>query len=227
MTLVAPQPVSSPAPTPAPALAPAAERRIVLDGISWSTYQQLLRESGDRNTRLTFDNGRLELMSPSLLHERVKTVIRRLVEVYADALQIEVEGAGSTTCDREDLQKGLEPDECYYITHAAAVMGKEKLDLTVDPPPDLAIEVDISRPDVVWEPIYAALGVPEVWRFDGRAIQLLVRNPDGHYVTATSSLAFPNLPLDLLNQWLQIGLEQGQSAAVRALREWLRSSGRQ
>src|SRR4051794_33080214 len=115
------------------------QRRVVLNGVSWSTYQSLLAEVGDRPIRLTFNQGRLEIMSPSFLHERVKTIIRHLIEVYAEAMEIHIEGAGSTTFDREDLQKGLEPDECYYIAHADAVIGKRDLDLTIDPPPDLAI----------------------------------------------------------------------------------------
>lgn len=162
-------------------------------------------------------------MSPSPLHERVKTVIGRLIEACGDALGIDVEGFGSTTFDREDLQKGVEPDECYYIAKASKVIGKQVLDLAIDPPPDLALEVDISPPDLTRAPIYAALGVPEIWRFDGRRLVSLHRAGEGRYVEANRSLAFPELPMDELNRFVNVGPEKGQSAAVRALREWLDS----
>ena len=225
-TTTAPPPAAPPPPPLSPRVE--VERRIVLEGVSWSLYEQLLREVGDTNhLRLTFDEGRLEIMSPSPLHELVKTIVARLIEAYADATGTTVEGFGSTTFDREDLQKGLEPDECYYIANAAAVIGRRELDWAVDPPPDLAIEVDISPPDVARTPIYAALRVPEVWRHDGRRLVALHRAPDGNYVEAAASLAFPRLPMDELNRLIQLGLEKGQSAAVRAMREWVRSQGGQ
>src|SRR5687767_3034149 len=206
-------------------LAPSsAERRVVLSGISWALYQDMLAEIGDGHTRLTYDRGRLEIMSPSDLHERVKKVAGRLIEAYGDEVGISVEGYGSTTFQREDLQRGLEPDECYYITSAGAVTGKEELDLTVDPPPDLAIEIDISRPDVARQPIYAALGVPEVWRYDGRSMTLLRRDAAGNYKPATSGWALPELRVGEFNRLLKMGLTNGQSAGVRALRAWTRGA---
>lgn len=199
-----------------------AEPRVTLRGVSWQLYQQMLAEVGDGHVRLTYDSGSLEIMSPSSLHERVKTVLARVIEAYADELRIKLEGFGSTTFAREDLHKGLEPDECYYVQHASAVIGKEEFDWTIDPPPDLAIEVDISRPGVARQPIYGALGVPEIWKFDGRSVVSLHRTTSGDYVVGTASLAFPKLPLDEVNRFLQIGLASGQSAAAQAVREWLR-----
>jgi Uma2 family endonuclease len=210
MTLAAPSPQN-------------VQRRVVLNDVSWSLYQSLLAEVGDRPIRLTFDQGRLEIMAPSFFHERVKTIIGQLIEAYAEGMAIHVEGCGSTTFDREDLQKGLEPDECYYIANAAAVVGKRELDLSIDPPPDLAIEIDISPPDVARQPIYAALGVPEVWRYDGRRITPLRRTDDGDYAPIAASLSFPDWSIDELNRFLSVGLTQGQPAAVRELREWLNS----
>ena len=167
-------------------------------------------------------------MSPLPIHEQVKKILARLVEAYADEIGVAIEAFGSTTYDREDLQKGVEPDECYYIANASAVIGKEDFDWTIDPPPDLAIEVDISRPDVARQPIYAALGVAEIWKYDGRAVTSLhrvgdARNPGmARYVIAERSLAFPELPITELNRFLQVGLAEGQTAAVRLLREWCR-----
>src|SRR5689334_9890598 len=109
------------------------EERVTLYNISWEFYQSIRREIGDAHVRLTFDQGRLEIMSPSGFHEAIKTIFGRLIEAYADERQIVVEGLGSTTFSRDDLQKGLEPDECYYIAHAAKIIGKQELDLTVDP----------------------------------------------------------------------------------------------
>jgi len=198
------------------------ERRVVLDNVSWDFYQRMRAEVGDGHVKLIFDEGRLEIMSPSNLHEQVKTVLARVIEAYADAAGIVLEGLGSTTFSREDLLKGLEPDECYYVARAAEIIGKEKLDLAIDPPPDLAIEIDISRPEVARQPIYAAMGVPEVWRYDGSRLHFLRRRDDDRYEVVQRSLALPDLPLEQLNRFIDIGLTKGQSAAVGAMREWLR-----
>lgn len=199
-------------------------RRVVLDNVSWDLYEHLLAEIGERPIHLTFDQGQLEIMTLSPLHERVKTMIGRLLEAYAETMDIEMEGLGSTTYRREDLQKGLEPDECYYIANAAAIIGKDELDLSVDPVPDLAIEIDISPPEVARQPIYAALGVPEIWRYDGSKIIYLLRSADGaKYNPSEKSAAFPDLPMDRLSEFIALGLTSGQAAAVRAMCQWLRS----
>jgi Uma2 family endonuclease len=200
---------------------PASERQVVINDVSWNFYQRMLEEVGGGHLRLTYDRGRLEIISPSPIREHVKKIIARIIEAYADEAGLTIEGLGSTTFDSEDLAKGLEPDECYYIAHAADVTGKSDLDLTIDPPPDLAIEIDISPPDVARQPIYAALGVPEVWRYDGQSVQFLLRSAEGVYLTAARSISLPDLPLDQLNRLVEIGIKQGQSAAVRALRTWL------
>ncbi len=203
--------------------APAPERRVVLNDVSWELYQRLRGEIGDRPVKLTYDQGRLEIMSPSNFHEQVKKVLARIIEAYGDKEGTLIEGLGSTTFSREDLRKGLEPDECYYIAHAPDIIGKKELDLAIDPPPDLAIEIDISPPDVARQPIYAALGVAEIWRYDGQGLQFLRREGDATYTVVQQSLAFPGLPLQELNRFIAIGLKDGQTASVRALREWLRS----
>lgn len=200
---------------------PESRRRILLGGISWSLYQNMLAEIRNGGVRLTYDNGWLEIMTLSPLHEKVKTLVGRLIEAYADTEDIWVEGFGSTTFGREELQRGLEPDECYYVAHAADVATKTQLDLAIDPPPDLAIEVDISPTDIAKIPIYAALRIPEVWRYDGNRLAPM-RLRAGRYVEVRKSVAFPNLPIDRLNEFLAIGLATGQRDAVRALRAWLR-----
>jgi Uma2 family endonuclease len=197
------------------------ERRMSFDNISWELYEDMLEAIGERPIHMTYDQGRLEIVTLSPLHEKVKTAIARLLEAYADAIDVDIEGLGSTTFKRKDLRRGLEPDECYYVAHAADVAGKNKLDLKVDPPPDLAIEVEISPPDVARVPIYAALGVPEVWRYDARGLTPMRRVRSGMYVPAERSLAFPDLPMDRFDKFVEIALSRGQSAGVRALRRWL------
>jgi Uma2 family endonuclease len=209
-------------PAPAPVAAPRGETRIVLEPISWGLYQQILRELGDnRGQRLAYDNGRLEIMSPSNLHEDVKKIAARLIEAYGDATGIDVQGFGSWTMDREALQKGIEPDECYYVQSFEAIAHKRP-DLAVDPPPDLAIEVDITRSTLPKQPIYAALGIPEIWRYDGKRFIILLRTDAGGYAESQQSRCFPALPIDEFNRFVQIGLKSRQPAAIRALRQWLK-----
>lgn len=205
-----------------------AETRVVLEPVSWSLYQQILTELGDsRGTRLAYDNGRLEIMSPSDSHEHVKTIVARLIEAYADAAGVDIEGLGSWTLNREDQNKGIEPDECYYVQSFPAIAQKKRLDLAVDPPPDLAIEVEITSSSLPKQPIYAALGVGEIWRFDGKRYRIFRRTAEGAYVESHQSGCFPDLPIDEVNRFVRIGLESRQPAAVRALREWMkgRSTG--
>lgn len=134
--------------------------RFLLYGVSWDYYDRTLREleGQHRRIRVTYDRGRLEFMTLTHLHEFIKKTIGRLIETYSLDRGIPATGLGSLACRREDLDRGLEPDECYYV-------GR--------PPPDLAVEVDITVSSVPRQPIYAALGVPEVWRYDGRAVTFL------------------------------------------------------
>lgn len=223
MAVTAPAPAPVAAPVPGSHAAVRGETRVVLESISWSLYQQLLRELGDnRGARLAYDNGRLEITSPSDSHEYVKTIVGRLIEAYADAMDIDIDGLGSWTMKREELKKGIEPDECYYVQSLPAIADKQELDLSVDPPPDLAIEVDISWSSLPKQPIYAALGVPEVWRFDGKRFKILRRTDAGDYAEASQSGCFPGFPIDEVNRLVQVGLKSRQPAAVKALRQWIK-----
>src|SRR5207248_563943 len=133
---------------------------------------------------------RLEIMAPLFWHEDVKTFLGRLVEMLTFLCSIDVKSAGSTTFARKEKRKGLEPDECYFIKSAAAVRGVKRWNPRKHPPPDLAIEVDITSRSIEREPIYAALGVPELWRWDGARLECLHLTGD-HYVIRKHSLAFP------------------------------------
>src|SRR5688572_20181416 len=194
-TLASPPPSATPPPPPADRSSPG----VLLRGINWGLYDALVQAVGDQNIRMTYDRGALEIMPPLPIHERWSNVIGRLLESLTVELNIPMEGLGRTTFRREDLERGLEPDECYYVEHAAHVRDKDTLDLTVDPPPDLVVEVDITSRSIPKLPIYAALGVPEVWRFDHQALTCLHLGPDGEYHPSPTSRAFPALrPADLL-----------------------------
>lgn len=209
-----------PATPPAPASVRGAEGRLTLTGISWETYVHLNDGVGP-GTRITYDRGRMEIVTLSELHGTVKKCLARIIESYSDVAEIDAEGLGGWTMRRQDLARSLEPDECYSVAHAAYVLsirGKRRLDLSIDPPPDLAIEVDISPADVAKSPIYGVLGVPEIWRYDGRTVTFLARQPDGEYTVADRSLSFPDLPVPWVNEALAVGLAQGQRAAAADVR---------
>ncbi len=201
------------------------DRRVLLQGISWETYEHLLRDLGDHTSlRLTYDDGLLEIFIPGDEHEEVKKIIGRLIEAYSDEVGIDAQGYGSTTFKKKRRKKGLEPDECYYIQNIGKVIGRrrKKLDLSNKGPyPDLAIEVDITSSSISRASIYAVLGVPEIWRYDGQRVAPFLRQRDGTYLKASRSAAFAKLDFALLNRCLAIGLAESQPAAIRALRQWV------
>jgi Uma2 family endonuclease len=139
-----------------------AEQRTVLHNISWQTFEALLKETGeDRGSRFAYDCGTLEIMTPLYEHENPKIQFDRFVVALAEELGIEIKSAGSTTLKRKIANRGIEPDNCYYIQNEPAVRGRQELDLETDPPPDLAIEIDITSSSVNKFGIYSALGVPD------------------------------------------------------------------
>lgn len=137
------------------------EQKVILDNISWETYQRLMDERGERGKpRYAYDRGKLEIVVTSYAHERLKHNLATLVEVIAEALELDIDGAGSTTFQREDLAQGFEPDASFYIQHAARIRGQKQIDLDTDPPPELVIEIDITHPSLNKFPIFAGLGIP-------------------------------------------------------------------
>lgn len=192
----------------------------MLRGISWETYQALVRElESQPSNRMTYDNGLLEIVMPLAPHERNKKYLARLVEILTEVLEIEICSLGSCTWSRPDLAKGVEADECYYIQNEAAIRGKMTLELGVDPPPDLVIEVDITSPSLPRLPIYQALGVPEVWRFDGQSMTLLGL-ADGNYRELSASLALPMVTPAKLEEWLVQVATMGETSWAKAVRRW-------
>src|SRR5205809_3072191 len=147
--------------------------KVILDNITWETYQRLMEERGERpKPRYAYDRGRLEIMVTSYEHENLKHIIATLIELLAGELEIDIEGAASTTFQREDLAQGFEPDASFYIQNAARIRGQKQIDLNTDPPPELVIEIDISHPSLNKFPIFAGLGIPEVWRYHRQALTI-------------------------------------------------------
>ena len=198
-----------------------AEQRVILANIRWSTYEAILNDAETRRGRMAFDEGVLEIMAPSKAHENAKSLIGRLIETFTEQLGIDVCSVGSTTFKREDLQKGFESDECYYIAHAAAVREKDEIDLTVDPAPDLAVEVDISRTSMGKFRIYGAIGVPEVWRYDGTSLRVYVHLQADEYQETQRSQALPQLPIDVLVDFLNQRHLQSETQIIRSFRAWV------
>jgi Uma2 family endonuclease len=199
------------------------EPRFVLYGVGWQGYETMLKLVGDRAVRLTYDRGNLELMSPSQHHERFKTLVGILVQALAEELDIPCIGAGSTTWRREDLDRGLEPDECFYLFDHAERYKDKTIELGADPPPDLAVEIDITHSSLDRQGIYAALRVPEVWRFDGSHLRIYRLRPDGSYEGLAASPSFPFLPSDEIARRLREGETMVDSRWGRQVREWIRN----
>jgi len=202
------------------------EQRVIVHSVSWGTYERLLTDLANQSsTRLTYDRGRLEIMCPLPEHEECNRTIALLVEVLAEEMHIDVRNFGSTTFRRADLARGFEPNSCFYIQHEADISGKSTIDLTVDPPPDLVIEVDITRSSLDKFPIYAQLGVPEVWRYDGQRLSIYSLTAEG-YVESEVSHALPLLTGSWLSEVLIQSKTMKRTALLRSFRTWARQQRR-
>ncbi len=199
---------------------PTVAEHAVLRGVSWDDYEKILSEIGAGPTRVTFLDGSMEIMSPLPEHGDEKRMIARLVEDLTVEVGMPIRGFGSTTFRRQDRQGGLEPDECFYIQNESRVRGIRRFDPKKYPPPDLAIEIDVTRRSVPKEPIYARLGVPEIWRYDGRRLVVLVLSKDETYEVASRSQAFPFLPLDGLVAFVHRMLLEEPNSVIREFRAW-------
>ncbi len=203
------------------------ETRIVLSHISWETYEALLVETDRSGTRFTYDEGVLEIMSPSPEHKRIKKLLARMVETMTEELEIPIASAGNTTWKSQLKQKGVEPDECYYVANEPRVRGRMDIDLNEDPPPDLAIEVDITASSIDQLRIYAKLGVPEVWICDGRSIRVYELEDDRKYTRRSGSRAFPVLPVEQLQRFIDEFGNGDETSWIRSFRTWVRQELKQ
>lgn len=198
------------------------ENRVVLHAVDWATYTKLLEAMGTRRIRLTYDRGTLEIMTISRPHDWWSRRIGFLICLLGCALNMKVEASGSTTLRREDVDRGLEPDESYHIRHAAQMAGPKDLDLTRDPPPDLALEVEVSRSALDRMSAYAALGIPEVWRCDGDVLRVYHRQADGTYAEADQSQSFPTLPLAPFVEFLHQTEMLSLSELIEPFLQWVK-----
>ena len=199
-----------------------AEQRTVLRNISWQTFETLLKETGeDRGSRFAYDCGTLEIMTPLYEHENPKIQFDRFIVALAEELEIEIKSAGSTTLKRRIKNRGIEPDNCYYIQNELAVRGKQELDLETDPPPDLAVEIDITSSSVNKFGIYSALGVPELWRYNGRVLKFY-QLAEGQYVECEFSIAFPIVSVTDMNRFIEQSKMTEEIALLKSFRAWLR-----
>ena len=197
---------------------------LVLEDVDWATYGRLLRAFAERpGVRLTYDRGRLEIMSPILGHDNVSRFLLLVIVTLAEELELPLLPGDSTTLRRRLRQRGTEPDECFWIANAHRLAGRQRIDLRRDPPPDLAVEVDVTSSSLKRLSIFAALGVPEVWRLDGDKLSFHVRGPRGGYRRAAYSRSFPQVtPADLL-PFLEEARKGGdQMPLIRRLRGWVR-----
>jgi Uma2 family endonuclease len=199
------------------------DRRVIIAGVSWGTYERLLGDFGAHHTaRVAFDQGTLEIMAPSFGHERPAHLLAQIIEIVAEIHAVDLIGAGSTTFKRQDVARGFEPDASFYIQHAADVRGNTEIDLHSDPPPDLVIEIDITHPSLDKLPIYAALGIPELWRYTGQHVLIYQRRPDG-YVTVATSTILPGVDSRALTQLVEAGFDTPRPAWIRRVRAWAES----
>ena len=198
-------------------------QHMVLEDVSWDFYERLLKEIGDRPIRVTYDQGRLEMMSPLPEHEQVKKIIDRLIWELCWELGMEVASFGSTTYRRKDAQKGLEPDECYYFKEERRMRARKRWYPRRDPPPELVVEVDVTHRSVAREPIYAALGVSEMWRWTGRRLECL-ELAGGEYKPRERSLVFPFLVVGELTRFVKMRWRVGENATIAKFRDWVRTT---
>ena len=199
-----------------------AEQRTVLHNISWQTFETLLKETGeDRGSRFAYDCGTLEIMTPLYEHENPKVQFDRFILVLAEELEIEIKSAGSMTLKRKATNQGIEPDNCYYIQTEPTVRGRQELDLETDPPPDLAIEIDITSSSVNKSGIYSALGVPELWRYNGRVLKFY-QLAEGQYVECEFSSAFPLVSVAEMSRFIEQSKTIGEIALLKSFRAWVR-----
>jgi Uma2 family endonuclease len=194
---------------------------VVLRDVTWQEFETILEELGEhRAARIAYDRGMLEIMAPLPEHEYGKEIISDLVKALLEELDTEFISLGSTTFKNQFMAQGIEPDQCFYIQNEPQIRGKKRLDLTIDPPPDLALEIDITSR--THPKIYQSLQVPELWRFEKGNLQINVLQ-DGVYIESQTSLNFPNLPLiDVIPQYLEQSRIIGRNTTIKNFRIWLR-----
>ena len=193
---------------------------IVLRDINWSDFEEILEDLEERrSSRIAYDCGTLSIMTPLPEHEVNKVLIGDLLKVLLEELDIDFWSLGSTTFKNKIMKQGIEPDDCFYIKNEALIRGKDRIDLTIDPPPDLAIEVEVtSRSNTN---IYAKLGVPELWRFEKGKLKIDILQ-DGAYVNSDVSSIFSDIPLiNIIPEYLAKAKENGRNQTMKEFRKFI------
>ncbi|MBO1053479.1 MAG: Uma2 family endonuclease [Dolichospermum sp. DET73] len=198
-------------------------QQMLLKDISWQQLEKILEEMGEkRAARISYSDGWLEIMVPLPEHEKDKELLGDLVKILLEILQIDFEPFGSTTLKNKRMQQAVEPDTSFYIQNQGAVIGKNRIDLNIDPPPDLAIEIDITSRTRFDN--YAILGVPELWRYQQQGLEIFLLQ-EGKYIKSQSSPNFPNIPIiELVNEYVRQCLTIGRSQAMRSFRSWVKDN---
>lgn len=204
-----------------PGLSVLGEQRVLLKNISWHLFESLLEAVGeDRSSRLAYDQGTLEIMTPLLPHEHSKRLIEKLIDILVEELNLNIKSIGSMTCKREEVSRGIEPDSGFYIQNEPLVRDREEIDLDRDPPPDLMLEVDFTNSSLNKFPIYIALGVPEIWRYAEGNLQIY-QLQQGQYIPVNSSPTFA-IPLTEIPRFLEQSNRVGEAQMLRTFRAWVR-----
>jgi Uma2 family endonuclease len=198
-------------------------QQMLLQDVSWQQLENILEEMGERRAaRISYSHGWLEIMVPLPEHEKDKEFIGDLVKILLEELQIDFEPFGSTTLKNERMRQAVEPDTSFYIQNQAAVIGKNRIDLTINPPPDLAIEIDITSRTRFEN--YELLGVPELWRYTQQGLEINLLQA-GKYIKSQSSPNFPGIPIiELVNEYVQQCLTIGRSQAMRNFKSWVKKN---
>ena len=200
---------------------------LVFHQVSWNDYEGLVEDvsqSQRPHMRISYDHGRLEIMSPKPEHDKYARFIDRLVQILCEELDLKVESFGSATWKKRRLARGAEPDACYYVAGAERIIGKHRIDQETDPAPDIVVEIDITNESLSKFPIYAALGVPEIWRYDEQRVEIFALTGES-YVEVSSSHFFTGLTGSMLAESLELSKTQGQTEALKIFRQQIQ--GRQ
>ncbi len=197
-------------------------QQIQLQDVDWAEFEAIVIELGEnRNSRIAYCDRTLELRMPLPKHEKAKILLGNMVTILLEELEIDNECFGSTTFKRKDFGVGVEPDDCFYIQNAARMLGKDDLDLTIDPPPDLVIEVDVTSKTGL--EVYKRLAVPEVWRFEDNTLHISILE-NGEYQDSGFSPQFPDFPIvQAATEFIQRIQTKGRRQTLKAFREYVRS----
>jgi Uma2 family endonuclease len=201
-----------------------AENRTAIHNISWQTFKAMLADMGDnRSSRLAYDNGVVEIMAPHMPHESSNRLIDNFVIFMCEELGLEVRSAGSLTLTRDDLHKGAEPDSSFYIKNESLVRNKIDIDLNILPPPDLVLEVEYSSPKIDKLFLYAAMGIPEFWRYNGSLLRVYILQ-NQQYSEVELSQIFAPVPVKDIPRFIHQSREIGQISVNRNFRAWVRKA---